>query len=213
MSTAKERILKRLYDAREGRTFTSCVTTENDPSIYVGVNEDLVESFRSKLEPLGGNVYQVDNLEDAATFIAGFVKEEKWDSLFCLDPFLTSALTEKTEVHSSPEYFDNMQVGVTPCEFLIAHLGSVMVSSGSYSGRRLHVFPETHIVVAHQGQLVTWLDEALQKIQEKYQDLPSMISNITGPSRTADIEKTLVKGMHGPRRLVVIICKTPFGNE
>jgi L-lactate dehydrogenase complex protein LldG len=94
---------------------------------------------------------------------------------------------------------------------LVAHLGSVLVSSAQISGRRLNVFPETHIVVADQSQLTDYLDSALEKLQNKYKnELPSLISNITGPSRTADIEKTLVMGMHGPKTLIVIISEEPF---
>ena len=211
MNPTKDRILKRLYDAREGHTLTQQDIPLNDPSIYVEPSKDLTENFRSKLEPLGGIFHQVESLEDAAILIAGLAKEENWSSVFCLDPVLLSALKNKTEVCSFPENFDELQVGITSCEYLVAHLGSVMVSSKSFSGRRLHVFPETHIIVAHREQLVIWLDDALQKIRKKYEgSLPSMISNITGPSRTADIEKTLVKGMHGPRKLIVILCQTPF---
>ena len=211
MNPAKDRILKRLHDAREGRNLNKQEIPANDMSIYVEQTQDLVESFRSKLEPLGGVFHQVGNLEDAANLIASIAKEENWNSVFCLDPVLSTALMSKTEVRYSPEDFDTLQVGITQCEYLVAHLGSIIVSSGSYSGRRLHVFPETHVVVAHHEQLVMWIDDGLQKIREKYEGIiPSMISNITGPSRTADIEKTLVKGMHGPRKLIVILCQTPF---
>ena len=72
-------------------------------------------------------------------------------------------------------------------------------------------FPETHIVVADQSQLTDYLDRALEILQNKYKnELPSLISNITGPSRTADIEKTLVMGMHGPKSLIVIISEEPL---
>jgi L-lactate dehydrogenase complex protein LldG len=75
----------------------------------------------------------------------------------------------------------------------------------------LHVFPETHIVVAHQNQVAVYLDEALGLLEKKYPNgLPSSITNITGPSRTADIEKTLVMGMHGPKNLYVLLANEPF---
>ena len=90
----------------------------------------------------------------------------------------------------------------------MAHLGSVLISSAQISGRRLNVFPETHLVIAYQSQLTDYLDNAIKKLQEKYKNrLPSLISNITGPSRTADIEKTLIMGMHGPKSLIVLIVK------
>ena len=63
-------------------------------------------------------------------------------------------------------------------------------------------------MIAYQSQLTDYLDNAIKKLQEKYKNrLPSLISNITGPSRTADIEKTLIMGMHGPKSLIVLIVK------
>jgi len=91
---------------------------------------------------------------------------------------------------------------------LVARTGSILVSSSSQSGRQLNVFPPIHIVLAHVSQLVNYLDDALISIQQKYgDDLPSAISTITGPSRTADIEKTLVLGAHGPKEFIVFLSK------
>lgn len=105
----------------------------------------------------------------------------------------------------------NVKVGITTCESLVAHLGSILVSSALPSGRRMNVFPETHIVIAHKEQIVSYLDDALLQLEKKYPNqLPSSITNITGPSRTADIEKTLVMGMHGPRKLFVFLTDEPF---
>ena len=81
-----------------------------------------------------------------------------------------------------------------------------MVSSKQPSGRRLNVFPESHIVIAYSSQLVPDIKDALKKMQEKYHNnLPSLITVITGPSRTADIEKTLVMGAHGPKQLYLFL--------
>jgi L-lactate dehydrogenase complex protein LldG len=211
MSTSRENILLRLKEARDRRKAINPELPDMNAPIYVEQDQDLVDSFQEKLELVSGIVHKVKDLDSAAGLIKSITEEEKWDSVFCLDPTLQKALEGKVRYKTSPEDFETLQSGVTPCEFLIAHLGSVMVSSGAASGRRLHVFPETHLVVAHKGQLVRYLDEALALLQEKYKGhLPSMITNITGPSRTADIEKTLVKGMHGPRKLVVFLCDQPF---
>jgi L-lactate dehydrogenase complex protein LldG len=81
-----------------------------------------------------------------------------------------------------------------------------MVSNENAAGRRLSIFPHHHIVIARTGQLVLDLKDAFKLIKNKYGDqLPSMISTITGPSRTADIEKTLVLGAHGPKELFVFL--------
>jgi len=72
----------------------------------------------------------------------------------------------------------------------------------------MSVFPEIHLVVGYTSQLVPDLKQALQKIKKKYQDnYPSVISVVTGPSRTADIEKTLVMGAHGPKELYIFLIE------
>ena len=97
-------------------------------------------------------------------------------------------------------------IGITRCEFLIARLGTIMVSSRLSPGRKITVYPEIHIVLGYTSQLVPDLKQALAGIRKKYRDnYPSMISLISGPSRTADIEKTLVMGAHGPKELYVFL--------
>jgi L-lactate dehydrogenase complex protein LldG len=109
---------------------------------------------------------------------------------------------------SGEDSLQQLSVGITGCEFLVARLGSIMVSSKT--SRRLNVYPETHVVIAYVNQLVDDLKDAFSAVQNKYSGkLPSMLSVITGPSRTADIEKTLVMGAHGPRELFVILVETP----
>ena len=83
-----------------------------------------------------------------------------------------------------------------------------MVTPVSSCGRQMYAFPPVHIVVAKAAQMTNYYEDALIAIQQNYNgNLPSAITTITGPSRTADIEKTLVLGAHGPRELIVFISK------
>ena len=102
--------------------------------------------------------------------------------------------------------FDQAEVGFTLCEALIARNGSIMLSNANMAGRRLSIYPPVHIVVAYTSQLVLDLKDGFKLIKDKYgKNIPSMITTITGPSRTADIEKTLVLGAHGPKELLVFL--------
>lgn len=210
--SSREKILNRLKEARESRSGELIPEPDFQSPIYHEPKGSLADWFQENLELVAGKVYRPRNLNEAVKLIAEFKNEENWTNLFCADKLLQSALTKrKVEFQQNEDDFLKLQVGITPCEFLVAHLGSVMISSGGDSGRRLHVFPETHLVVAHQRQLVKHLDDAMEAIQLKYHgNLPSSITNITGPSRTADIEKTLVMGMHGPKKLIVLLCDEPF---
>ena len=117
-------------------------------------------------------------------------------------------LLEKTNIPfiRDDKGFIHADAGITLCESLIARTGSVLISSGSRAGRRLSIFPHIHIAVAFTSQVVDDIENALSMLRKKYEgNLPSMISLETGPSRTADIEKTLVLGAHGPKELILFL--------
>jgi L-lactate dehydrogenase complex protein LldG len=99
---------------------------------------------------------------------------------------------------------ESSQATVSLCEALVAMTGSVLVSSAGCGGRGASVVAPCHIVVAHAVQLVLDLEAALARAGQIAFD-NSYVGLISGSSRTADIEKRLIIGAHGPRRLVVII--------
>jgi L-lactate dehydrogenase complex protein LldG len=77
-----------------------------------------------------------------------------------------------------------------------------MILSTLQSGRSVSVYAPVHICIAYTSQLVYDIKDGLQLIKTKYgANLPSLITLATGPSRTADIEKTLVVGVHGPKEV------------
>jgi L-lactate dehydrogenase complex protein LldG len=211
MESARENILARLKAAQDHRGEIEVTSPDFTSPIYHPLNESLSQEFKINLELIGGQVILCKSKSEIADQVKHICKERNQSKIFCTDPKLQEILTGSIEIDSDENSFLGLNIGVTSCEFLIAHLGSVLISSAQISGRRLNVFPEMHIVVAEQSQLTDYLDQALEKMQNKYKnELPSLISNITGPSRTADIEKTLVMGMHGPKTLIVLISEQPL---
>jgi L-lactate dehydrogenase complex protein LldG len=98
---------------------------------------------------------------------------------------------------------------ITTAEVLVAMTGSILVSSAC-GGRGASVVAPVHIVVAGIDQLVPDLDSAFARQRERGTlSTNSFACLITGSSRTADIEKILVMGAHGPRRLVVVLSLHP----
>lgn len=211
MESARNNILAKLKAAQEKRGEIGENIPDFTSPVYHTLNESLVQEFKINLELIGGKVILCETKSEIATQVKLICEEKNQDKVFCTDPDLLKMLNGLVKTISAETEFLSLNTGLTGCEFLVAHLGSVLISSAQISGRRLNVFPETHIIVAHEAQIVDYLDNALEKLQEKYKNkLPSLISNITGPSRTADIEKTLVMGMHGPKNLIVIIACEPF---
>jgi len=211
MDSARNNILARLKAAQDKRGEIGESIPDFTSPIYHPLNESLSQEFKTNLEMIGGQVILIKSKSEIAGQVKQICKEKDQDRIFCTDPKLQEILSGSIGIDSDEDSFLGLNIGVTGCELLVAHLGSVLISSAQISGRRLNVFPETHIVVADQSQLTDYLDRALEKLQNKYKnELPSLISNITGPSRTADIEKTLVMGMHGPKSLIVIISEESF---
>lgn len=206
MDSARNHILARLKAAQEKRGEIGEIRPDFTSPVYHPLEQSLSIEFKSNLENIGGQVILVESRSEIVSQVKKICLERDQNSVFCTDQNLRSLLEGNVEIDSDEARFNELNIGVTGCEFLVAHLGSVLISSAQISGRRLNVFPETHIVIANQSQLTDFLDQAIEKLQIKYKnELPSLISTITGPSRTADIEKTLVMGMHGPKSLIVIL--------
>lgn len=208
-NSSREAILKRIETVRKGRSSFHSIPTDDRKEIYKPVLPDAATCFKNELEAISGQCFLCEDENDAYAKLKNFVSERSFPYVYCKDKLLIENL-EKTNIPYSTvqKNFEGMEVGITTCEFLIARTGSVMVSAASPSGRQMHVFPPVHIVVAKATQLVDYPEDALVAIQRKYEsDLPSAITTITGPSRTADIEKTLVLGAHGPKEIIVFILK------
>lgn len=211
MESSRNTILAKLKAAQDKRGEIKVKIPDFTSPIYLILDQSLKQEFKTNLEMIGGQVIFCGSNLEIATQVKLICDEKNQDKIFCTDLVFMEMIEGSVKTNFEESDFLNLNVGLTGCEFLVAHLGSVLISSAQVSGRRLNVYPETHIVVAHEDQIVDFLDTAIEKIQDKYKNrLPSLISNITGPSRTADIEKTLVMGMHGPKALIVIITSEPF---
>ena len=209
VNSSRESILHLISVAREKRQVLDDMIHENSNDIYKSILPDPVTCFKNELELINGKCIVCENETDLYLKLHSFVLQNNIPYVFCRNSYITNQL----KVHNIPfskndTDFENMHAGITGCEFLIARTGSVIVSSSSESGRQMNVFPPIHIVLAHVSQLIDYPEEAFSEIQKKYAEgLPSAISTITGPSRTADIEKTLVLGAHGPKEFLVFLCK------
>ena len=103
---------------------------------------------------------------------------------------------------------ERVDVSFTGCDALIAQTGSVLLTTRSAGGRALSILPPHHVVLATSDQLIADLPSAMQLLKARYgEDLPSMICLETGPSRTGDIERILVLGAHGPKKLTVLLME------
>ena len=177
--------------------------------IYKPILPDAIHCFQNELEAVSGKCIVVENETQLFESLQNELVARNLHQVFCRDTAISDKLTAfEIPYTNQSEDFDLMTCGITSCEYLVARTGSVLISSSGYSGRQMVAFPPVHFVIAHSNQLVAYLDDALIALRQKYSaNFPSQITTITGPSRTADIEKTLVLGAHGPKELIVFIVK------
>lgn len=208
-STSREKVLKKIRNALISKTDLPYPGIEHESSVFQPIDEGLEINFAEALNKVGGHFIYCENKQEVSEDLKILLDDRRWAEIFAVDPNVTDLLDmAHIPYSSSKEKLKTSQVGITQCEFLIARLGSVMVSSAQLSGRRTFVFPEIHIVIGYTSQLVPDIKDALKELRMRYErKMPSMVTLITGPSRTADIEKTLVMGAHGPKELFVFLVE------
>ncbi len=204
--SSKELMLKKIRKALLEKRDNPFPNPE-ESSLYKPNEEMLEVLFAKQLTNIAGNFVFCENEVDFIEKILLLTDKYKWRKIYCWEPELQQLLSRYSfPFYQTDKDFEKAELGITLCEALIARNGSVMVSNRNAAGRQLSIFPHSHLVVARLGQLVLDLKDAFLLLKDKYGDkMPSMISNITGPSRTADIEKTLVLGAHGSKELFVFL--------
>lgn len=106
--------------------------------------------------------------------------------------------------YAAPD-LERCDAGITECDCLVAQTGTIVLTTKTAGGRALSVLPEHHVVVARLSQLVPDLLAAFELLQQRHgSNYPSFMTLITGPSRTGDIERILVLGAHGPKKLTIL---------
>jgi len=209
-TTTREKIFKSIRNALIEKTPVPFPNVDFETSVFLPLRESLDVTFAQEFTKVAGKFIYCEDEADMAEKLKFLIEQNKLEEVFCVEDRLRLLLEEHGIVlNKAITDLQNVKVGITLCEFLISRLGSIMVSSHQLSGRRLNVFPEIHVVVAYTTQLVPDLKDALAQLKIKYQNtVPSMITIITGPSRTADIEKTLVIGAHGPKEIYVLLVES-----
>ena len=201
-STGKEGILKNIRKALTQSVDQPFPGIEKINFAFENTSDDLTVLFAERFSSLLGKFSFCVNEEDLVNQIRQLVLDRGWTEVHCADENIKGALLSFGFPAFSEKQLADVDVSITKCEVLVARTGSMVLSSTESSGRLTSVYAPIHICIAKASQLVYDIKDALVFMQKKYGDqLPSMISFATGPSRTADIEKTLVVGVHGPKEV------------
>jgi L-lactate dehydrogenase complex protein LldG len=173
--------------------------------------EERLALFEKNAAALKADFFPVRDREELGRRLGELRDREGWKKIGAHNGELTNFAVGELALplcRTDPGYevadLENCSAGITECDALVAQTGSVLVTSRSAGGRALSVLPPHHVVLARREQLLADLPGAFAFLKQKYSsNYPSFISLITGPSRTGDIERILVLGAHGPKKLTI----------
>jgi L-lactate dehydrogenase complex protein LldG len=181
------------------------------PARSLGNRDACLALFSGMLVNQGADVARVSDPEGVVKAIASYLAKLKLPTELRLseEPVLVTLpwlLAPKlTQTYGEPSASD--AIGLSRAIEGVAETGTLFLVSGAGNPTSLNFLPETHIVMVDEGDIVGAYEEAWDRLRALYGEgtLPRTVNWISGPSRTADIEQTIIRGAHGPKRLFVVI--------
>jgi L-lactate dehydrogenase complex protein LldG len=203
--SSKEKILKKVRKALLQKGEVNPDTVDMVSDVFVNEIGEPIEVFAGNLSANKGAFTYCFNEYDFLDSFLAEAEKSGWSSVLCLENPIRKLFSScDFEVLTKPSDVKTASVGLTGCDVLVARTGSVIVSSAGNSSRTASIFPPVHVVVAYRDQVVYDLRDYLSRYStQSIPNHPSMFGIISGPSRTSDIEKTLVLGAHGPMAIHV----------
>ena len=181
------------------------------PARARGSAEDLEKQFADMLEGQAATLEWIAREDDIPEAVARYLRDHNLpaqariggDGMLACLPWKRAGALEIASGPAEPED----PVGITRALTGAAETGTLFLTSGPDNPTSLNFLPETHIAVIRKTDITGSYEEAWDRLRSRYGEgnLPRTVNLISGPSRTADIEQTMVMGAHGPRRLHVIV--------
>ena len=182
------------------------------PARGVGDDEHRLRVFTEMMQAVGGSVELVDDLNDVPHAAADYLRNTNLpaklrrgsDEVLAKLPWHRGML--EIDVGRA---VDADRASITRAFAGIAESGTIIQISGPDNPTTLNFLPEAHIVVLEAGNLFASYEEAWSKLRIEMGEavMPRTVNMISGPSRTADIEQTIVRPAHGPKNMHVIIVR------
>lgn len=210
VTPSKETILKKIRQALSDSTPLPFPQSEGTQPIFTPSKQEMEVEFAEQFTKLLGKFAYCASEQELKNQLGQLIVDREWKKLYWQEEHtsLGSLLSHTIPDEIRATDLATCDASFTSCEFLVARTGSMVLSAGLSSGRTTSIYAPIHICIAYTSQLVYDVKDALQKIREKYNgQMPSLLTFATGPSRTADIEKTLVVGVHGPKEVYCFLVE------
>ncbi len=189
-------------------------SVEEPPPVRLSVPEaDIearIESFRARIEALAGKTHRAESMEGARSYVAGVLggRSAVASNASILRQCgitalagVESGITDRARLRA---LCSTAVCGITGADYALADTGTLVMLSSAHEARLISLLPPVHIAIVERARLLTGLDELLSILPRPAEQTSSMVL-ITGPSRTADIEQILVRGVHGPGEIHVVV--------
>ncbi len=171
---------------------------------------DLIGRFKEQSLKMESTVDEVSSVAAVPQAIGRYLKEINLENRAIAWPAFANLDWQSAgisiEMRSAVE---SDRVGVTGCFCAIAETGTLLLTTSPTTPNKTSLLPETHIAIVRTSRIVVGIEEAWNLVRAELKQLPRACSFISGPSRTADIEQTLVIGAHGPYRVHIILVDEP----
>jgi L-lactate dehydrogenase complex protein LldG len=177
---------------------------------------DRIAHFTAMAERMASTVETVDAMRDAPAAVARYLAAQGIAAQAAVWPMLRELPWEAANlaVEFRPPRRDESQgadlVGITGCYCAIAETGTLVLLSGADSPASTHLLPETHVALVAASRVVATMEDAFDLMRREHggaqQMMPRAVNMVSGPSRTGDIEQTIVLGAHGPYRVHIILA-------
>lgn len=211
---SREDILSRIRQ-RLGRTAKNASAAHGNMTSWLAarpqgprppMDADLVKRFCEKSELMSSSVDHVRELADAPAAALRYLRQHALPLAAVCAPEAAALDWAAAGLSVEPRAArDQDLVGITGCVCAIAETGTLMLCSSPDAPATVSLLPETHIALVDASRIVAGMEDAWQQVREAYGELPRAVTFISGPSRTGDIEQTMVLGAHGPYRVHIIV--------
>jgi L-lactate dehydrogenase complex protein LldG len=172
------------------------------------VEGDLVARFRARAEAMQSTTDSVAAEADVPAAVASYLKAGNLPLAGCVWPQLAHLDWKGAGTALEPRGAqDGDPVGVTGAFAAIAETGTLVLASGPGSPASVSLLPETHIAIVPAARIVAHMEQAWDLARSELRELPRAVNFVSGPSRTADIDQTIVLGAHGPYRVHILIVR------
>ena len=179
------------------------------------ITGDLVRHFRQTAERMASTVDEVATLADAPDAVARYLvsqglgpKVVVWRTLAGL-PWAAAGIEAEARRPRRDESHGADPVGVTGCFCALAETGTLVLTSSAETPSSTHLLPETHVAIVPASRVVATMEDAFAMMRAERGGteamMPRAINMVSGPSRTGDIEQTIVLGAHGPYRVHILL--------